>query len=65
MLTWETLVVMESKPVVVIARGLIYPLPNKVMVGLELCLSLLLLEKALVLVMQEAILVTSTSLATS
>jgi len=25
---------MESKPVVVIARGLIYPLPNKVMVGL-------------------------------
>jgi len=65
MLTWETLVVMESKPVVVIARGLIYPLPNKVMVGLELCLSLLLLEKALLLVMQEAILVTSTSLATS
>ena len=65
MLTWETLVVMESEPVVVIARGLIYPLPNKVMVGLELCLSLLLLEKALVLVMQEAILVTSTSLATS
>ena len=56
---------MEGKPVVVMARGLIYLLPNKVMVGLELCLSLLLLEKALVLVMQEAILVTSTSLATS
>ena len=65
MMTWKTLLVMEGKPVVVMARGLIYLLPNKVMVGLELCLSLLQLEKALVLVIQEAILVTSTSLATS